>query len=158
MYQYIGNGGEGGSSGSLTGESNPFYKMQMSSGAFLEKIVWGPAGCLSSTEGNAFTVRPPASLQPSGSPHLYTPSTEGALDQPGSPRNRVSSLFPAFAGDFPFPGTLVHPYSQPHPRQHSISIFRKLLALLQSPVKPCFVNQPLLASIHQSHLKEDSCY
>ena len=98
----------------------------MSSGAFLEKIVWGPAGCLSSTEGNAFTVRPPASLQPSGSPHLCTPSTEGTLDQPGSPRSYVSSLFPAFAGDFPFPGTLAHPYSQPHPRQHSISIFRKL--------------------------------
>ena len=29
LCQYIGNGGDGGSCGSLTGESNPFYKMQM---------------------------------------------------------------------------------------------------------------------------------
>ena len=107
----------------------------------------------------AFTVRPPASLQPSGSPHLYTPSTEGTLDQPGSPRTHVSSLFHAFACDFPFPGMLVHPHSQPHPSTSCNTRYQYLRnsALLQSPAKPCFVNQPLLASIHQSHLKEDSC-
>lgn len=99
-------GGEGGSL-VLTGESNPFYKMQMSSGAFLEKIE-GKPGMSLKHRGKHLQSDPWRPFSSLWLPHLYTPSTEGALinQVPQEPRCLHSSL-PLLVIFFPEPWSIL---------------------------------------------------